>query len=125
MYSFSVLGIRVFLSDEKAVEFMLKSLKWTKEPVSDRELFFSKIGVDFKMEWLPEMARHPLLTERTQYQNRSVLRRLVEELEMESLRFTATTFSQYVQVNQRKRRHITRTFKVHFTAAVTVINLLK
>ena len=73
--------------DDKLVDHLMFSLKSTKDRITDKDTFLRKIGLRFKAEWLPRIALHPMLNQRSAYtqsgkEKTSLLERLRDELGM-------------------------------------------
>ena len=87
---FCIRGIRiaVWSTDGHAVDHLLKSVKWERDFIFNKELFLRKIGLKFSQHWRKSISEHELLTEKTNFNDQLVFQRLVNEFDLKWLEFT-------------------------------------
>ena len=84
IHSLSILGV-MQEDAKKIIDYLVKSIQWEKQNITDRDAYLSSIGVKFKDKWQPLVAEHPLLFETTAFRSRKVIQRLSDELKMREL----------------------------------------
>ena len=69
-------------TDNALVDYLLNSVKSWSSEIRDRNRFLQQLGIRFVSRWLTLMEQHPLLCDRTAFEGRSVVIRLVIELKI-------------------------------------------
>ena len=72
-------------TDSDLVDHLMFSLKSRETAIRDPQLFWKKLGIRYKKEWNDTITRHPQLYKVTKYQNKTVIERLIEELDLVTL----------------------------------------
>ena len=70
--------------DEILVEHLIGSLISTEREIVDSQAFYRQIGIQFKAYWWSLIISHPSLETITGYEEKTVLQRFTEELDIES-----------------------------------------
>ena len=71
---------KIFCGDSYISDFFIHSLFVKTNRIEDVNVFYNELGVSFDSVWIPYIVEHQLLWERTNYNNRTVIERLYDEL---------------------------------------------
>ena len=79
--------------DDVLINHLLYSLKTRGTEIRDRKQFYNTLGLKFKKKWIKSIANHRELYTKTQYADKMVITRLIEELNIFEVFYHSKYFS--------------------------------